>query len=507
MSGISVFNSLTKNKDYFHVDGNIIRWYTCGPTVYDSSHLGHARTFLTFDIVRRIFEHFGYQVFYVMNITDIDDKIIDKVSKLPGLTKENYEQMFKQFVSDMEREFWDDMDSLGIQRPMVVTRVTEYIDKMIKYIEDLEDNGFAYHSNGSVYFDVDEYVKRGFDKEPLRHVIADDSDGNPNSSNNFKDDKKKPYDFALWKKSKPGELTFNSRWGPGRVGWHLECSVMATDILGKNIDIHSGGIDLVYPHHQCEIMQATAYENNNGYEWIKYFLHSGHLNIDGEKMSKSLKNFTTIKFYLENVGTSQELRVLFLMHKWDKPLDYSQGTIDEAKWVNKRLQDLVDHLEFTLKEDKPETPYEELDHQFFVLIDKLKRHIDRCLKDNFDTPSAMKAVLDGIPGVYKYLERNRNVSFIRLYYDAIIKITGIFGLEYAKRRTDAVDSSKFIELGINLREDVRKVVMDNKGKIDKQVLGELFKVLDEFRDKKLPEAGVNVQDRSGDTTKYVVSSQ
>ena len=569
MANISVFNSLTKTSDQFKIDGNIIKWYTCGPTVYDSSHLGHARTFLTFDIIRRIFEYFGYQVFYVMNITDIDDKIIDRVSKLDGLTDENYNEKFKQFVSSMENEFWQDMDSLNIKRPMVITRVTEYIDKMIKYIEKLEDDGFAYCSNGSVYFDVDEYEKRGFNKEPLRNINNEDAEFNPNSSNVFKDDKKNPYDFALWKKSKPGELKFESRWGLGRIGWHLECSVMSSDVLGKHIDIHSGGIDLIYPHHQCEIMQSNAYENNQDYQWIKYFLHSGHLNIHGEKMSKSLKNFTTIKYYLENIGTSQELRMLFLMHKWDKPLDYSKDTIDEAKRVNKRIQDLVDHLQFIMNEDKPETIFSDVDNEFFQLIDILKRYIDSLLCDNFNTPMVMKTILDGIPRVYKYLEKSRNVQFIKLYFDTLIKITNIFGLEYVSHTQDKDDNNKIkvielavnlqedirklvldnevkfdkqvlenifnilndfkdnklseaslllqdrfgntnnkiIELAINLREDVRKLVLENKTKIDKQVFGNIFKVLDDFRDNKLPEAGILLQDRAGDTTKYIISSQ
>ncbi len=503
MTEFKVFNSLTKTKETFSINSKVIKWYTCGPTVYDSAHMGHARTFLTFDIIRRILEHYDYQVFYVMNITDIDDKIIERVKKLPGLTEENYKEKYYQFVKDMEAEFWRDMDLLGIKRPLVITRVTDYIDKIIKYIEKLEENGFAYPSNGSVYFDVVTYMEKGFDMEPLKCVLDHDSDGNPNSSNHFKEDKKDPRDFALWKKNKPGELFFESKWGPGRVGWNSECVVMATDILGDTIDIHSGGIDLIYPHHQCEIQQATAYKNSHDYQWIKYFLHSGHLCIDGKKMSKSLKNFTTIQSYLENIGTAQELRVLFLMHKWDKVLDYSQETMNEAKRTNDIFQRMFDHLEFTLKEEREETKYDTNDKEFFDMLLMLKDEIDSHLKNNFDTLQVMNVMLDTIRETYKYLETNHNKAMIRLFYDTLLNVTNIFGLNYKKENTLNINTEKFIKLGIDLREDVRKVVMENKSEIGKKALGSIFSVLDDFRDNKLKEAGVQVQDRSGEGTKYI----
>lgn len=507
MANIKLFNSLTKTTEPFQTDGNIIKWYSCGPTVYDTAHLGHARTFLTFDIIRRIFEHYGYQVFYVMNITDIDDKIIERVSKLPDLTQDNYNVKFNEFVRTMEAEFWKDMDQLNIKRPLVITRVTEYIPKMIEYIEELEDTGFAYPSNGSVYFDVQRYIDRGFNNEPLKHLVEDSE--NPNEgSNKFKEDKRDPRDFALWKAVKPGELFFQSRWGPGRPGWHLECSVMATDILGKSIDIHSGGIDLIHPHHQCEIQQSTAHENDPSYKWINYFMHSGHLNIDGKKMSKSLKNFKSIQHYLEHIGSGQELRVLFLMHRWDKPLDYDLDTINEAKWTNKRIQELVDHLQFIIfKEDKPDTPYNSDDTSFFEMLNGLKIDVNASLQNNFDTMTAMKAILDSVSTVYKYLEGNRNRPFIILYYDYLIMILGIFGLKYVNSDESNLDVDKFVRLGVDLREDVRRVVMENKKTMDKETLQRIFAVLDDFRDNRLKDAGIVLQDRSGgDTTKYISSS-
>jgi len=278
---------------------------------------------------------------------------------------------------------------------------------------------------------------------------------------------------------------------------------MSTDILGKHIDIHSGGIDLIHPHHQCEIQQSNAHTNDPNYKWINYFLHSGHLNIDGKKMSKSLKNFKSIQDYLNNIGTAQELRILFLMHRWDKPLDYDLDTINEAKWTNKRIQELINHLQFILKENKPDTLYNIHDTTFFEMVNKLKIDVDRFLHNNFDTVSSMKTILDSISVVYKYLENNHNKPFISLYYEYLIKIFGVFGLKYVKVNESIDNSDKFIKLGIDLREDVRSVVMDNKKSMDKQTLNKIFTVLDDFRDNKLKDAGVILQDRTGDTTKYI----
>lgn len=493
-----VYNSLTKKKEVFRPNiRKNIKWYTCGPTVYDSAHLGHARTFLTFDIIRRILEFFGYSITYVMNITDIDDKIIKRVSEIRDLTPENYNKKFLKFVRDMETEFMDDMDRLGIMRPTVITRVTEYIDKMIKYIEQLEQNGYAYNSNGSVYFDMDAYRKSGFDTEPLKPLSENKTD-----KTGYSNEKRNPRDFALWKKSKEGEIKYPSKWGLGRIGWHLECSVMATDVLGDNFDIHSGGIDLVFPHHQNEIYQANAHSNNPNSKWVNYFLHSGHLNIQGLKMSKSLKNFITIREYLENVGTSRQLRLLFLMHSWDKPLDYSTDTIEEAKWVDKRIQEFLHHLDFVMR-DSAINHIKESDGLFETKLDLLKTNVTMSLTDNFNTQKAVKFILDHITYVYKYLEEAFNESLISQYRNYIRSILDMFGLEFSIS-SKVEDVEKFIELSVDLREDVRKIVMKYKKVIPKDAMKDFFKILDDFRDVKLKDLGIELQDRSGNkSTKFI----
>ncbi len=434
------------------------------------------------------------------------DKIIKKVSQLPGLTPENYNDMFTLFVKGMENDFWNDMDSIGVKRPTTVTRVTEYMDKMITYIETLEEQGFAYESNGSVYFDTIEYAERGFELRPLHVYSIDEAHDQDYSS-----DKKHPHDFALWKKSKPGELSFDSKWGKGRVGWHLECSVMATDVLGDVIDIHSGGIDLIFPHHQNEILQANAHSNNPDHKWVNYFLHSGHLNIDGCKMSKSLKNFITIKDYLKNVGTAQQLRLLFLMHKWDKPLDYNMDTIEGAQWIDKRFQEFYDHLVFTLKDEHVVPDDNNGKHgQFVIYLDELIANIDRALRDNFDTSSVVKYLQASVTEVYKYIESSPfNLQLVEAYFDYFKQITTMFGLSFTRNsenesKSQSQDIDKYIELGIDLREDVRKIVMKYKKQIPKEAMKEFFQVLDGFRDVKLAELGIQLQDRAGDKkTKYV----
>ncbi len=398
-----VFNTLTQNKvEFVPKNGNFIKWYICGPTVYDSSHLGHARTYVAFDMIRRVLsDYFGYDIFCVMNVTDIDDKIIlrarrnyllkqyreanpnisqviadasaqlnkalashdSKTSKLENeialeknsankkalqgeldtltykrkaltthqetLEKANKgeiasakdlldkvgdliaervdsekgadvrdQQIFRDHAAFYENEFLEDMQTLGVRLPDVLTRVTEFVPQIVDYIQKIMDNGCAYEAQGSVYFDIREYVKAhsyrklSFTSAGIKAAL-EEGEGALASS----EGKRCEQDFALWKKSKDGEPAWDSPWGRGRPGWHIECSVMASDLLGDTLDIHGGGVDLCFPHHDNELAQAEAYYGHQ--QWVNYFLHSGHLNIGFQKMSKSLKNFFTIREILK----------------------------------------------------------------------------------------------------------------------------------------------------------------------------------------------------------------
>jgi cysteinyl-tRNA synthetase len=324
---LKVLNSFTGEKEEFvPEDPNEITWYTCGPTVYDHSHMGHARTYVSFDIMRRVMtDFFGFPIKLVMNITDIDDKIIIK-SQNTGVPHEEISRHF-------ETLFLADLKALNVALPDVITRVTEYVPEVVAFIAKIIDNGYAYESNGSVYFAVDKFDN---DKD---HTYAKLEPGNKNNQELLEEgegaltegnpDKRNNSDFALWKKVKEGEPSWDSPWGKGRPGWHIECSAMCSAIFQKYpIDIHTGGCDLKFPHHDNEIAQSEAYYNSD--TWINNFWHTGHLHIDGKKMSKSLKNFTTIKEILEHYNARQ-IRYMFLIHQWNKLMTYdSEKSLAEA---------------------------------------------------------------------------------------------------------------------------------------------------------------------------------
>lgn len=490
---IFLYNSLSKNKEKIEV-GKTIKWYACGPTIYNNSHLGHARTFLTFDIVRRVLTHYGHNIIYVMNLTDIDDKIINKVNYLHSEDKEkSYKQRYFEFTQQMEQDFWRDIDSLNILRPTVVTRVTEYIPKMIKYIEKILENGHAYVSNGSVYFDSTKV-----DKYPF---IIPNSD--KFTKNEFVSEKRNLHDFVLWKAEKENDknIAYDSPWGMGRVGWHLECSVMASDILGKDIDIHSGGIDLIFPHHQNEILQCQAFENNPNFSFAKYFLHSGHLNIKDIKMSQSLNNFILIKDFLNNSGTANELRMLFLLHHWHAPLNLDDKSVEQAKLFYEKISNFVKHLKFLIEtENIISSKLDDSDLNFLEEFENFKVKNDTHLRDNINTNSVMLNFSDFISTTYVYLEKNYNISFIKDLYFYFMDILTMLGITFPVPEVSN-DKLDIIKYSVDFRSEIRNVLIDNKKHVDPQIFHYLFSILDNFRSK-LSISGINVEDRPGKPSKW-----
>jgi len=277
---LKVFNSRSREKEVFEplIEGQV-RMYVCGPTVYDHCHVGHARSYVAFDVVRRYLEFKGHSVTYVQNFTDVDDKIINRARErnIPPLV---LSEMFIQ-------EYYTDMDLLNVKRATIHPKASEVVPDMVHVIEELVRKGHAYESNGSVYFDV-ETARDRFGQ--LRHQSLDDMlDG---ARVEVGEDKRNPKDFALWKKAKEDEISWDSPWGKGRPGWHIECSTMSTKYLGDTLDIHGGGMDLIFPHHESEILQSECY---SGKPFVRYWMHNGFVEIDKEKMSKSLGNFFTIK--------------------------------------------------------------------------------------------------------------------------------------------------------------------------------------------------------------------
>ncbi len=361
---LQIYNTLTRKKEHFtpRVPGDV-GLYVCGMTVYDLCHLGHARVMVVFDAVYRHLMALDYNVTYVRNITDVDDKIIDRAAQ----NGETFEQLTERFIAAMH----EDEDALGILQPNHTPRCTHHIDSMVSLIETLIDKGFAYQgANGDVYYIVsqfDDYGKLSGKKlEDLRagERVAVDS---------YKRD---PLDFVLWKSVKPDEPHWDSPWGPGRPGWHIECSAMAADMLGPSFDIHGGGMDLQFPHHENEIAQSEAANNQT---FANYWMHNGFVRIDDEKMSKSLGNFSTIRDVLEHYS-GEEVRLFILSSHYRSPLNYSSAQLDSARASLRRLYNPL--RDIRLNAESTETD-----------ADWVNR-FDVAMNDDFNTPEALAQLFD-----------------------------------------------------------------------------------------------------------------
>ncbi|PVI04290.1 hypothetical protein DM02DRAFT_611552 [Periconia macrospinosa] len=557
---LKVWNSLTRTKNDFvplDAEGNLVKWYSCGPTVYDDAHLGHARNYVTIDILRRVLAgYFGFKLKFVQNITDVDDKIIlrgrqqyllaqfkaknQKISQelldtttkafdfyikknlpllSPDLKPEDFNKestdkyasviagksldgagppsdkeakikmhlktsgaaatallapsqeagdvdnfyagtedvllpyldslhgtsinandhtIFTTLTKRYEDRFFEDMHSLNVLDPDVITRVTEFGPQIVAYVEKIIANGFAYAtSDGSVYFDIAAFEK--VDKnhyarlEPWNRNDKDLQADGEGALTKKSTEKRSDADFALWKSSKPGEPAWDSPWGPGRPGWHIECSVMASDVLGESMDIHSGGIDLCFPHHDNELAQSEAYwakENRGGHQWVNYFLHMGHLSISGSKMSKSLKNFTTIREAIARGDwDARGLRVVFLLGGWHDGIeitdDMRKGASSWESYVTNfflKIRDLEVH---------PNTASSGSgDAQIKASFEAAKQKLHDALSDSFDTPAAMRAI-SGLITEYNSADKaglSDSLSFeIARWVTRIVRIFGLDG--------------------------------------------------------------------------------
>ncbi len=326
-----LFNDLTRKKEEFiPIKPGQVSFYSCGPTVYDYFHIGNARPFIVFDVLRRWLEHEGYNVKFVQNFTDIDDKMIHRAHK-ENIT---VQELAERFINEYNK----DADSLGIKRPDVAPRATEHIQEIINTISRIIANGHAYESNGDVYFDVKSWPKYG----TLCKQNLEDLESGARVEPGEK--KRDPLDFALWKAEKPGEPSWESPWGKGRPGWHIECSAMSSKYLGENIDIHSGGVDLMFPHHENEAAQSEA-ASNSGKPFVNYWLHNGFLLIDSEKMSKSLGNFMTARAALEKYNPLA-LRFFMLSAHYRSPINFTPESLEQAEAGVMRLRNCLSDLDF-----------------------------------------------------------------------------------------------------------------------------------------------------------------
>ncbi|MBR4123902.1 MAG: cysteine--tRNA ligase, partial [Clostridia bacterium] len=329
---MKIFNTLTRSKDEFKpINEGEVKIYACGPTVYNYIHIGNARPLCVFDVLRRYFEWRGYKVNFVQNFTDIDDKLIRKANE-EGIT---VPEVAERFIG----EFWTDAKGLNVREATVHPKATENIEQIQNIISSLMENGYAYEAGGDVYYRAKKFSEYGkLSHQPLEDLEA----GARIETGDIKED---PMDFCLWKGAKPGEPYWESPWGKGRPGWHIECSAMAGRYLGKTIDIHCGGLDLIFPHHENEIAQSEA---ANGCEFSHYWMHNGFINVDNHKMSKSLNNFFTVRDVAEKFGY-EPIRYFLVSSQYRSPINYSVDIIEQAKNSLDRLYTCRDNIDFALK--------------------------------------------------------------------------------------------------------------------------------------------------------------
>ena len=468
---IFIYNSLSRKKEELTpLKPKEIKMYVCGPTVYDEAHIGHARSAYIFDVIRRYLMYKGFKVKFVRNVTDVDDKIIDKAQK--EFKGEDLNIAVKNVSTKYLDLYHEDMKSLGILDPDVEPKATEYVDKdnplMQKFIEQLIKNDCAYVSEGDVYFDIRKAKNYG----KLSHQAIEKMEIGTRIALGEK--KKDPLDFALWKSAKAGEPAWDSPWGKGRPGWHVECSVMSSDILGDEFDIHGGGIDLIFPHHENEIAQSEG----AGKKFARYWIHHGLLTINGQKMSKSLGNFITVKDFLEKYKNADLLKLLFLSTHYSHPVDYTDEKIQEAKQALDRISILWGKIGGPLdKKFTGKIPDE---------LEAVRNKFISAMDDDFNTPQGLAAIFELVSITNKNLD---NQEFVSASRDILSKLTSLFGLgvsvdvkvETLSLRADLPG----VEVLIKEREAARK----NKD----------FRKSDEIR-KELEDKGIILEDTKDGTT-------
>jgi len=461
---IVIYNTLSGKKEEFApIKKGRIGMYICGPTVYDEPHIGHARSAYTFDVIRRYLEYRGFKIKFVRNVTDVDDKIIDKARLAQSTLKEVSEKYLKAYH--------DDMDVLGIKPPTDEPKATEYIKEMIKFIDGLIKREAAYQSGGDVYFDIKK--AKNYGKLSGQNLENMESGARVVHGENKKD----PLDFALWKAVKLDEPSWDSPWGKGRPGWHIECSVMSSKILGDVFDIHGGGLDLIFPHHENEIAQFEG----AGKKFARYWIHHGLLTINGEKMAKSAGNFVTIKDFITKHKNADYLKLLFLGVHYSHPVDYTEEKIEEAKKSYERFIILFHKLD----EKFGTRDFKKLPDANRGDVDRFKEKFEIAMNDDFNTPVALSVLFNMVNECNKILSDDSDGKRFMLQYamKAIIELSDILGLSFKNIKQEKSDI--WISGAIVLREQLRK---------EKK-----FKEADEIR-KELEAKGIILEDTKDGTT-------
>ena len=433
-----LYNTMSKRKEEFvPVEEGKVRMYVCGPTVYNFIHIGNARPMIVFDTVRRYFEYKGYDVNYVSNFTDVDDKIIKKAIE-EGVPAEEISQ---RYIEECKK----DMDGMNIEPATTNPLATQEIDGMIDMISTLIEKGYAYEKNGTVYFRTRQFKDYG----KLSHKNLDDlRSGNRALLVSGEDEKEDPLDFVLWKPKKEGEPSWESPWSDGRPGWHIECSVMSKKYLGEQIDIHAGGEDLVFPHHENEIAQSEAC---NGKEFAKYWMHKAFLNIDNHKMSKSLGNFRTVREISEQYDL-QILRFFMLSAHYRSPLNFSAELMEASKNGLERIQNAADNLRYMMEQAKEES-MTDAEKDNLAKTKEFVTAFETAMEDDFNTADAIAAIFDLVKYANTTATTEGSKEYAKALYDLLVKLTDVLGLIVDKKEEILDDE---IEALIAERQAARK---------------------------------------------------
>lgn len=436
---MKLFNTMTMQKEEFvTIEEGKVKMYACGPTVYNYIHVGNARPIIMFDVLRRYFEYRGYDVTFVQNFTDVDDKIINRANE-EGITSE---EVAEKYI----KEYFTDARGLGVREATVHPKATENIDGIIKMVETLIEKGYAYEANGDVYYRTLNFKDYGkLSHQPLEDLKA-------GARIDVADIKENPMDFALWKAAKPGEPAWDSPWGKGRPGWHIECSAMSNRYLGKTIDIHCGGQDLAFPHHENEIAQSEA---ANGCKFVNYWVHNGFISIDNRKMSKSLGNFFTVREAAEKYGY-ETIRMFMLMSHYRSPLNYSPDILEQAKNALERIKTARENAAFIAENGADG----EMTAEMRAKADNLPTYRERFIEamdDDFNTADGIAVIFELVRDMNTALAAQNapTKELAKAYLSIFDELTGVLGILYNSGEEDA-DFARKVESLIEARQNARK---------------------------------------------------
>ncbi len=454
---MKLYNTLSRQKEAFiPLEEGKVKMYVCGPTVYNYFHIGNARPFIIFDTLRRYLEYRGYDVTYIQNFTDVDDKIINR-AKEEGISPE---EVADKYI----KEYFVDADGLGVKRATIHPRVTDNMKEIIAFVKELEDKGYAYAVDGDVYFDTKRFEEYGkLSKQNLEDLEA-------GARIEVNDKKKHPMDFALWKAKKEGEPGWSSPWGEGRPGWHIECSVMSKRHLGETIDIHAGGQDLTFPHHENEIAQSEA---RSGKPFARYWIHNGYINVNNEKMSKSLGNFFTVRDISKEFDL-EVVRFFMLSAHYRNPVNFSDEMLKQSQAGLERLYNTKGKVEFLL--DKVSGDLKKEEETFSEELNVFKEKFVEAMEDDINTADAISVIFEIARFINTNVKEDASFAFAKKAYDLFVELTGVLNI-VNKKQEQALDGE--------IETLIQKRVLAKKEKN--------FALADEIRNQLL-EKGIAIED-------------